>query len=70
MLEAILVTVLLITALDRHNAAKHYKECYEQMKCFYNDVADDNCRLRIENCRFRIKYGLSSTFSDNNKNKD
>ena len=70
MLGAILVTALLIVALDRHNTAKHYKECYEQMKDFYNDVADDNCRLRIENCRLRVKYGLSSTFSDNNKSKD
>ena len=62
MLETILITVLLIVALDRHNAAKLYKESYEQMKRFYNDVADENCRLRI-------KYGLSPTFSDNNEMK-
>ena len=63
MLEAIIITVLIIVALDQHNAAKHYKERYEQMKRFYNDVADDNCRLRI-------KYGLSPTFSHNTMEDD
>ena len=80
MLETIFITVLLIVALDRHITAKHYKECYEQMRRFYNDANDSNWRLRADTCRLRMdnyrlrmdncRLRMASASVNNNKNKD
>lgn len=56
MLEAILIAVLLIVALDQRSKAKYYKEQYQEMKRKYNDIADENHHLKV-------KYGLLPVFS-------
>ena len=56
MLEAILIAVLLIVALDQRSKAKYYKEQYQEMKRKCNDIADENHHLKV-------KYGLLPIFS-------
>ena len=56
MLEAILIAVLLIVALDQRSKAKYYKEQYHEMQRKCNDIADENHHLKV-------KYGLLPIFS-------
>lgn len=56
LLEAIIITILFIIALDQHNKAKYYKNQYQKMMCKYNDTADENHHLKV-------KYGLLPIFS-------
>ena len=56
MLAAIIITVLIIVALDQRSKAKYYKEQYHDMARKCNDLADENHHLKV-------KYGLLPIFS-------
>ena len=56
MLEAIIIAVLVIVALDQRSKAKYYKEQYHDMVRKCNDLADENHHLKV-------KYGLLPIFT-------